>query len=445
MIIMTSDLSHECLSRLNRIKKGEISMKKWFSLLLAMCLVLPMAALADEGDNVVRVACGTGQYEMWYRALEEKCEAETGLEIEFVEVSGGLEAVMMEYLSGGASNIDVWNIDGPNIPEMAKNGYILPMTDYMSEESKADFFPVALDAVSYDGVIYASPYVVHGLSLFYNKKMFEEAGITEIPTTIEGITEAARKLTDPEKGVYGIAVEGAQHEEPAGHLIDWIVRFGGEGLLDKEGNLVFGDQATIDTFQWLHDLVYVEKVAPPECVSWLNGETATALQQGRIAMCLNWPYLYEECKKADATAEDVLGNIGVIALPPTNCVWAWCWGISSTSKNPDNAAKFIEWACNEEQITNIGTELLIPVCRASAKANIQASSDLNDADREASQNLTETLEQGYAPGLSTNYSSLRSTIGETLSYIMTTEDVDIAAAVAQCTAELQELLAELEN
>lgn len=439
------DLSQKTAKHwLNAVKKGELLMKKWFVLFLALCFALPMVSVAEDTNNVVRVACGTGQYEMWYRALEEKCEAETGLEIEFVEVSGGLEAVMMEYLSGGASNIDVWNIDGPNIPEMAKNGYILPLEDYMSEESKQDFFPAALDAVSYNGEIYASPYVVHGLSLFYNKAMLEEAGITKIPTTIEEITEAARKLTNPEKGVYGIAVEGAQHEEPAGHLIDWIVRFGGQGLLDKESNLVFGDQATVDTFQWLHDLVYKEKVAPPECVGWLNGETATALQQGRIAMCLNWPYLYEECKKPDATAESVIGNIGVAALPPTNCVWAWCWGISSTSKNSDGAAKFIEWACNEEQITNIGTELLIPVCRASAKANIQASAELNEADREASQSLTETLEQGYAPGLSTNYSSLRSTIGETLSYIMTSEKVDVAAAVEKCTAELQEMLAEEE-
>ena len=419
-------------------------LKKSLLLLLALSLALPVLASAEASPTVVRVACGTGQYEMWYRDLEAKCEAETGLDIEFVEVSGGLEAVMMEYLSGGASNIDVWNIDGPNIPEMAKNEYILPMSSYMSEESKKDFFPTALDAVSYNGEIYAFPYVVHGLSLFYNKAMFEAAGITEVPTTIEEITEAARKLTDAENGIYGIAVEGAQHEEPAGHLIDWIVRFGGQGLLDKEGNLVFGDQATVDTFQWLHDLVYVEKVAPPECVSWLNGETATALQQGRIAMCLNWPYLYEECKKPDATAESVIGNIGVAALPPTNCVWAWCWGISSTSKNPDAAAKFIEWATNEEQITNIGADLRIPVCRASAKANIQADTDMSEADREASKYLTETLEQGYAPGLSTNYSSLRNCIGETLSLIMTSEEIDIAAAVADCIAELAELLAEAE-
>lgn len=418
--------------------------KKWLALLMVLCLTVPAFAVAESSDNVVRVACGTGQYEMWYRALEEKCEADTGLDIEFVDVSGGLEAAMMEYLSGGASNIDVWNIDGPNIPEMAKNNYILPMSSYISEDDRSDFFPVALEAVSYDGEEYAMPYVVHGLSLFYNKAMFETAGITEVPTTIEGIVEVARKLTDPEAGVYGLAVEGAQHEEPAGHLIDWIVRFGGQGLLDKEGNLVFGDQATVDTFQWLHDLVYVEKIVPPECVGWLNGETATALQQGRIAMCLNWPYLYEECKKPDATAESVLGNIGVVALPPTNCVWAWCWGVSSTSKNPDAAAKFIQWACNEEQITNIGSELCIPVCRASAKANIQASTEMSEEDREASKNLTETLEQGYAPGLSTNYSSLRNCIGETLSLIMISEEIDVAAAVENCTAELQELLAEAE-
>ena len=93
-------------------------LKKFLPFLLAICMALPALAGAEAEPTVVRVACGTGQYEMWYRELEAKCEAETGLDIEFVEVSGGLEAVMMEHLSGGASNIDVWNIDGPNIPEM---------------------------------------------------------------------------------------------------------------------------------------------------------------------------------------------------------------------------------------------------------------------------------------------------------------------------------------
>ena len=69
---------------------------------------------------------------------------------------------------------------------------------------------------------------------------------------------------------------------------------------------------------------------------------------------------------------------------------------------------------------------------------------MSEADREASKYLTETLEQGYAPGLSTNYSSLRNCIGETLSLIMTSEEIDVSAAVADCTAELAELLAEAE-
>jgi multiple sugar transport system substrate-binding protein len=419
--------------------------RKLLSILMILCLLIPGAAMAQSaGPEVVRVALGTGQYNMWYRELEAEAEAATGLDIQFVEMAGGLEAMMMEVVSGGASDIDVWDIDGPNIPQFAANGYIIPLDSYISPEDKADFFPVALDAVSYDGSIYALPYVVHGLSLFYNKAMFEAAGITQPPQTIDEVVADARILTDAENGIYGLAVEGKQHEEPVGHLIDWIVRFGGGGLLDKDGNLVFGDQATIDTFQWLHDLVFVEKVVPPECVSWICSETGVALQQGTIAMCLNWPYLYAESKKPEATAASVVGNISMVALPPTNCVWAWCYGIMSTSKRQDAAYKFLEWATSADTITKFGTELLVPVCRASAKANIQANTSISEEDRTALINLTATLEQGYAPGLSANYSALRSRIGETLSKIMINENIDIAAEVAACKADLEAMLAELD-
>jgi len=401
----------------------------------------PTAADPPADSPVITVAMGWGPYETWFRNILHEAEAATGLTIEIFEITGGIADFVTEIASGGASGIDVWNLDGPQLPRRAADGNLVPITHMVDQADMGDFFDAAITAITYDGDIYAMPYIVHGLGLFYNKVMFAEAGL-EAPRTMDDITQAAIALTDAENDIWGIGLAGGNvNSEPAGHILDWGVRFGGSDLLNAQGELVWGDQGTIDALQWHMDMIYTYQAAAPESPSWWAGDIANALLQGRVAMGLGWPFNYTDSLNPEVTAEHVLGNIGVVPGPVTNNVYAWVWSIMSTSNNPEAAFKFMEWGSSSDIVARLGSELLVPICRSSS-VDIMMSGGLTPEEEAAVIGLTGVLEQGFTPFITPSWAPMRSDMVDGLNMILTTPGINIAAEVENMRESMLRIQAE---
>ena len=69
----------------------------------------------------------------------------------------------------------------------------LPEKDFPAASVDKDFFPM-VQAMKVDGQYYALPTAVRSLALFYNKRLFEEAGIKSPPATLDELVEAAKKI-----------------------------------------------------------------------------------------------------------------------------------------------------------------------------------------------------------------------------------------------------------
>ena len=72
-----------------------------------------------------------------------------------------------------------------------------PLDPYYDEYGWRDrFVNVALQGVTVNNQLYGVPYHIRSLGLYYDKAAFEQAGITEEPTTYEGLVEANQKLVE---------------------------------------------------------------------------------------------------------------------------------------------------------------------------------------------------------------------------------------------------------
>jgi len=70
----------------------------------------------------------------------------------------------------------------------------LPTDVFPVERIEAEFFPM-VQAMKIDGNYMALPTAVRSLALFYNTKLFAEAGITAPPATLDEMVSIAEKLT----------------------------------------------------------------------------------------------------------------------------------------------------------------------------------------------------------------------------------------------------------
>ncbi len=113
---------------------------------------------------------------------------------------------------------DVTYIDNPEVALFASRGLLLDLTPMLDESKvikKEDIFPGPLSSVSWDGKIYGVPRGANTIALYYNADMFKAKGLDpdNPPKTWDELYDAAKKLSDPAKNVYGLAFSAVATEE----------------------------------------------------------------------------------------------------------------------------------------------------------------------------------------------------------------------------------------
>ena len=100
-------------------------------------------------------------------------------------------------------------MNGVHADTYIEGGMMLSLSDLVEDSELIDWkedFPATLTAqYERDGEIYAIPKDFDTIAVWYNKQIFDEAGV-EYPSddwTWEEMVETARKLTNKEKGIYG--------------------------------------------------------------------------------------------------------------------------------------------------------------------------------------------------------------------------------------------------
>ncbi|PLS03204.1 ABC transporter substrate-binding protein [Neobacillus cucumis] len=251
---------------------------------------------------------------------------------------------------------DVLTIDSPTLALYANTGSLLSIDSYMRKEGHIEDIPEStLKGMSFQGDIYLAPLVESSIALFYNKRLFKEAGIPfpssdpNKPMTWEEVREMAKKLTNLNKGVYGIdPAQGFNDgESPAYFKMPLLWQFGAD-VLSPDGSTASGyldSKEALKALQFYQDLYYKDKVAafelPPD-----------PFVSGKLAMTVLGSWTLKELENSSKLkfGED----IGVAPLPrekdqvvPNG---GWALGISSRTKNSKEAWEFIKYVTSYEGI-----------------------------------------------------------------------------------------------
>jgi multiple sugar transport system substrate-binding protein len=104
---------------------------------------------------------------------------------------------------------------------------------------------------SYKGTQYGIPFTTSSRTLFYNKKLFADAGITSAPQTWADVKADALKIKAKGKVGFGLPLGS---EEAQAETLLWTLGNGG-GYQDKSGNWTINSAQNVETLQFLKDLV----------------------------------------------------------------------------------------------------------------------------------------------------------------------------------------------
>jgi fructooligosaccharide transport system substrate-binding protein len=252
---------------------------------------------------------------------------------------------------------DIMAIDSPNLATYANANAIRSIDEQMKSEGNMEDIPMTIvNGMKYNGEIYLAPIVDSSIAMFYNKKLFKAKGIPfppenpNDPWTWEQVLEAAKKLNDPQKGIYGMdpAQGFSVGEAPAYFKMPIIWQFGGE-ILSPDGSTANGylnSPHTIEALQFYQDLYQTHKVAAFELPT-------NPFSTGKVAISMEGSWVLENI--INNFPKFKLGeDFGIAPLPKGERQAApnggWALGISTKTKLAEEAWEFVKFASSYEGI-----------------------------------------------------------------------------------------------
>jgi multiple sugar transport system substrate-binding protein len=334
----------------------------------AMALGTPAPAQDRPFDGVtVRVGTQASQWADAFKAMAPQFTEETGITLEFDDISFG---VMYEKLKtgfiGGSIGYDMIWYDSMWTPEFAKRGWVKELSDYLADKELTPenldypdgFYGTYITGNYPEGNqwqlpagVWGMPWIAGFQPLYYRTDLLEQAGLVDQagkakpPATMDELLAYAKKLNDPSKNVFGYVMPASQPRI----VYDWsgfLWTYGGD-YLDSDFKPAFNSDAGVKALE-----AYIElgKVAPPGVGAYHITEAWTAYMQGRAALAWTW----QDLASVARTESDIIGKF-LCAPPPTHegrrisLLGAIVASIPETAENPEAAFKFITWALEPER------------------------------------------------------------------------------------------------
>lgn len=146
---------------------------------------------------------------------------------------------------------------------------------------RGEFAEATWEAGRIGGTLRLIPWGFYERALYYRPDWFAEAGLS-VPGTFDQFLEAARKLTNPQKGRYGYALRGG----PGGwdNVQLWMLAHEGSGrYFDAAGQSLLGSPGAVKGLEQ-YVSIYKNRWAPPDSVTWGFNDIVGAFYSGKAAM-----------------------------------------------------------------------------------------------------------------------------------------------------------------
>lgn len=297
------------------------------------------AATADSKDQdvIVRLGCWGGN-DAETKMLDDQIQA---FQNKNPHITIKKEVITGDYLQAIQSKIasktapDIYYLDVALASKFMKEGIIDPIDKYLDKEDMKDFFPNLLSGYQMDGKTYGIPKDYNPLVLYYNKDMFDKAGVKP-PTTWDELKDAAAKTTTAT--VKGFTLEN----DPQ--------RFGAF-ILQNGGKINDGDKPAFNTPEAAQALDFYYSFAKNKTGATFKDMgtdwAGAAFAQKKTAMIMagGWviPYMTQN-------APDV--KYGMVPLPKGkqdgNLMFTVAYVLNKDSKHKDQAMEVAKFLTGKE-------------------------------------------------------------------------------------------------
>ena len=285
--------------------KGDYQVKKTIGLVTVSMLALAGAAPAAyaQDQEIAFINCGD-ELTAGYADYFAEWEAENpGFKVMPEIVGWGQCQDKVTTLAAAGTPVALAYVGSRTLKQFAINDLIVPVP--MTDEEKASYYNYVPDTVTFDGTQWGVPVAFSTKALFWNKDLFEEAGLDpEVPpaTWEEKIAFAKQITENTDAAGYGAVAK--TFDNTMHQFLHWV--YTNDGLIiDADGNIVADSPQVLAALTALDDIIPYSEEGP---TAYEQNEVRAIWLDGGVAMI-------EASVGAALRAEEAGMNWGVAALP----------------------------------------------------------------------------------------------------------------------------------
>lgn len=377
----------------------------------------------------------TAYYQPLIDAYKEK---NPNVTIEMVDLgSSEYMTVLATQLSGGADDLDIITVkDIPGYANLVNLGMLEPLNDINTTDPS--LYGGTVDQITVDGNYYAIPFRSDFWVVFFNKGLFDQAGV-DYPTndmSLDQYDELARKMTS---GTGAEKVYGC-------HYHTWRSAVQLFGILDGKNTIVDGN------YDFLKP--YYERILAEQkdgiCQDYATLKTSSTHYSGvfynnSVAMMNmgSW-FIATQIEKVNS-GESLAKNWGIVKYPHPDGIEAGTTlgtitslGINSKSSKKEAAADFVNFVCGADGAQVIAKTGTIPAIKNDEVLTTIASMDGFPAD-ENSKDALQTVKTYLEMPMHAKSADIETVLNQAHDNIMT-ENCTIDEGIAEMNEGVQTIL-----
>ncbi len=271
-------------------------------------------------------------------------------------------------------------------PRYAADGVLENLDSYIESAGYdlADYWPALLESAMYDGSVYGFPRDIGLEVLYYNKDIFDEAGVAypDDTWTWDDFLAAAEALTVVEASGrverYALGMEGGKWQL-------WIGQNGGSILDDMRNpsKCTLDEPAAIEGLQFFADMMNNNHAMRSANLNQAGGDAAV-FSNGQVAMIIQNASRVSQFNEAGMNYD-----VAVVPIPADGqrsaSAGGAAWVMSSGSDNKDEAWTFLSWLQSTEGGQYLYTQSgeIFPALQSTARSDAFLEAGMPPENRQA--------------------------------------------------------------
>ncbi|MBZ9975893.1 ABC transporter substrate-binding protein [Mesorhizobium sp. BR-1-1-10] len=351
-----------------------MSLAKWTAGLMAGMGILAFAAQAEAGEVRVTVAEYSAKTGPYFEQVKKEFEAKNpGITVKFEVVPWDvlLQKLTTDITAG--TNADLSIIGTRWLIDFVQQDVAEPLDSYITPDFKGRFIDTFLSPSIMGGKTYGLPIAASARAMYYNKELFEKAGIAKPPATWTELQEDARKIKA--QGAFGFGLQGKEIETDVYYY--YAMWSQGTEILNKDGTSGLSTPGALEAAK-LYKSMIDEGLTEPGVTSNNREDVQNLFKQGKVGMMITAPFLSNQIKDEAPSLK-----YGVAAIPAGPTGARGTYGVTDSmimfknSKNKDEAWKLMDFLFTTEQRAKFTQgEGFLPVNKEEAKMDYY----VNNAD-----------------------------------------------------------------